>query len=611
MTWRYQPSHNGVSASSREAEKMSLKRKFLYGGLAGLVLSAAAPAVAFAQASPDMTSQLLIAILVKKGVLSQSDANSILAEARQEAAAAQTTAVPATSPAATTTVEVTSTTTPDGTIHVTYVPKVVREQIAAQVTQQVMAQQQAGGYAEPNEIPAWLNRITVFGDFRGRYEADLFPRGNDTTGAFPNFNSVNTGSPYDISTANNNFPASNNVNEDRERFRVRARLGVLADLGDGFEAEFRLATGENDSPVSENQTLGNAPGGVQGGDFSKYAVWVDRANITYTPPLEPGAKLKFSFGRFDNPFFSTNLIYADDLGFDGLAASGSYDFGGVTPFATLGAFPTYNTDFAFPSNQPNKEASHDKWLFGVQVGAVVNLIQDLAAKLAVADYAFTNVGGKLSAPCTVLTTSDICSTDDDRPSFAQNGNTYMALRDITPTAANDEGTIDQYQYFGLASNFNVLALTGHVDVNAIKAFAPRQIWLDGEYVDNLAFDYADVAAKAVNNRGPTTAGSGTGNFAGGNKGYYGAISVGDQVLKHRWDWNVSLGYKYLESDAVLDGLTDSDFGLGGTNLKGYIASGNLALNANVWLRIRYLSADAIVGPTYRADVFQVDLNGKF
>jgi hypothetical protein len=572
------------------------------------LLFVALPLAAQAQTSPDLTSQLLIAILVKKGVLSQTDAQSILAQAKQEAASAQTTAVPASSPAATTTVQVTSTTTPDGTIHVTYVPKIVREQIAQQVTQQVVAQEQAQGYAQPNEIPDWLNHIRVFGDFRTRYESDLFPHGNDDTGAFPNFNAINTGSPYDISSANQNFPSQINDDQNRNRFRIRARLGVQADLGGGFAAEIRLATGENDSPVSENQTLGGANGGIQGGDFSKYQLWVDRANITYTPELGPDAELTFSAGRFDNPFFSTNLIFADDLGFDGAAVSGSYDFGGVTPFFTGGAFPVYNTDFNFASNQPAKFPSHDKWMFAAQAGAGFKVTDDLAAKFAIADYAFTNVAGKLSAPCTVLSTADSCSTDDDRPSFAQNGNTYMALRDIIPTTANNNGTTAQYQYFGLASGFNELALTGHVDVNA---FAPAQLWFDGEFVKNLAFHFSDVANKAVNNRGAVSASNAAGDFAGGNEGYYFAASAGHQKLQARWDWNATLGYKYLESDAVLDGLTDSDFGLGGTNLKGYILSGSLALNPKVWLRMRYLSADEIAGPAYRADVFQFDLNGKF
>ena len=72
-----------------------------------------------------------------------------------------------------------------------------------------------------------------------------------------------------------------------------------------------------------------------------------------------------------------------------------------------------------------------------------------------------------------------------------------------------------------------------------------------------------------------------------------------------------VGYKYIQSDAVVDAFNDSDFGLGGTNLQGYIVGGSLALSPKVWIRLRYLSADSIIGPTYKADVFQFDLNGKF
>ena len=573
---------------------------------AAMLLASLAPALARAQAAPDPANALLISILVKRGVISQGDADAIMHEvaAEQEEAKAQA-AVPVP------TTVTTSSVAPDGTIHVTYVPKIVRDQITQQVKNEVLAQEQAQGYAEPAEVPDWIHRVRIYGDFRFRYESDLFPKGNDDTGAFPNFNAINTGSPYDISTANNNFPASNNVNENRNRFRIRARLGVDADLGDGFELGFRLATGENDSPVSENQTLGNAPGGAQGGEFSKYAIWIDRAHLDYSPPyLDPNvAKLTFSVGRFDNPFFSTNLIFADDLGFDGIAADGLYKLDdGLTPFFTLGAFPIYDTDFNFASNQPAKYVSHDKYMFGAQVGSEWKINDDYTAKLAVADYAYTNVAGKLSTPCTVLSAADSCSTDDNRPSFAQNGNTYMALRDILATTANNNGTTNQYQYFGLASNFNELALDGEFD---LANFDPTHLWVVGEYVKNLAFAKSDVAAKAVNNRGAVTATSATGDYVGGDTGYFAYFAVGQKVLQKRCDWNATLGYKYLETDAVIDGLTDSDFGLGGTNLKGFIVSGQVALDPKVWVRARYLSADSIVGPTYRADVFQLDLNAKF
>src|SRR6202012_3033679 len=104
-------------------------------------------------------------------------------------------------------------------------------------------------------------------------------------------------------------------------------------------------------------------------------------------------------------------------------------------------------------------------------------------------------------------------TDDTRPSFAQNGNTYMALRNITPTAANNFGTIDQFQYFGLASKFHVLALNGRIDYNH---FEPVQVSLYGQYVKNLALDSGYVNSVAVNNRGANDATSGAiGSYSGG------------------------------------------------------------------------------------------------
>ena len=87
--------------------------------------------------------------------------------------------------------------------------------------------------------------------------------------------------------------------------------------------------------------------------------------------------------------------------------------------------------------------------------------------------------------------------------------------------------------------------------------------------------------------------------------------MGSPTQKNQLDWAVSAAYRYLESDAVVDAFADSDFGLGGTNLKGYILSGTLYVWTNVYLRARWLSANSIVGPTYRADVFQLDLAARF
>ena len=604
----------------------------LASGMAALLLATAMPVAARAQTSPDLTSKLLIAILVKKGVLSQSDANSILQEAQQAASAAQvsvasvrpTAAVPVgAAPAVTAqasatpvgatpanTVEVSSTEAPDGTVHVTYIPQIVRDQIATSVKDQMVAEAQAKGNSGNSEIPDWVNHIHFYGDFRMRYEADLYPSGNSPD--LPNFNAINTGAPYDVSSSNLNYEPRINSTENRNRFEIRARFGANFDLGDDFTIGIRLASGQNDSPVSENQVLGYA-NNAQGGDFSKYAIWIDRAYIAYTPKLDPDLDLTLKAGRFDNPFFSTNLIWADDLAFDGFMGTADYSLdNGMTPFLTAGVFPVENTGLNFASNTSTQQfASTNKFLFAAQTGSAVKFNDDYAAKFGVAGYFYSNMAGKRSSPCYVYSASDVCNTDQYRPSFAQNGNTYMALRDIVPTTGtggNSDGTTNQYQYFGLASGFNELALTGEFDINN---FDPQDIWLNGEFVHNFAFNQAAIATKAVNNRGSTSTTNTTGTYEGGNNGYYLNANAGQKVLNARWDWNAMVGYKYIQSDAVVDAFNDSDFGLGGTNLQGYIVGGSLALSPKVWIRLRYLSADSIVGPTYKADVFQFDLNGKF
>jgi hypothetical protein len=91
---------------------------------------------------------------------------------------------------------------------------------------------------------------------------------------------------------------------------------------------------------------------------------------------------------------STELIFDEDLGFDGLALKLKGRLGSsVTPFLTAGAFPIFNTDFNFSSNQPAKFESTDKYLFAVQGGADIRLSDDLKVKLGIAYYDFDGVQG--------------------------------------------------------------------------------------------------------------------------------------------------------------------------------------------------------------------------
>ncbi len=537
----------------------------------------------------------LINRLVQRGVLPKEDAAELIQQAEQDAATARAQAAAPTPPPPA-----------DDEVRVTYVPEVVKTQIRDEIKQEVMQQARDEHWAAPNSVPEWVSRFRFFGDIRLRYEGDFFPAGNDNTGGFPIFNAINSGPPFDVTGTV--FSPQFNVDQNRNRFRLRARAGSEMNLGEGFTAGLRLATGEDNSPTSTNQTLGVA-NQRQGGNFSKFEIWLDRAFLRYEIGGIVAENLVVTAGRFDNPFFTTPLVWDDDIGFDGLAFQGKYQVvRGVTPFLTAGAFPVFNTDFNFSTNQPAKFQSSDKYLFGAQTGVTWRVNKDFTVKLAAAYYHYENIEGRLSDPFTPLNSSDQGNTDDTRPSFAQRGNTYFPIRNIVPTVDNNFGTTNQFQYFGLATPFHELVITGKVD---FSHFDPVHLSVEGEFASNLAFDANRINAIAINNRGPNTPTGGVGPFEGGNKAFIVQFVAGSPALDKRGAWNVGVGYRYIESDALVDAFVDSDFGLGGTNLQGYTVSGSVALSKNAWVTLRWLSADSIAGPTYKSDVVQVDFNGKF
>jgi len=497
-------------------------------------------------------------------------------------------------------------------VRVTYVPEPVKMQIKEEIKLELAADRASSKWAGGVLLPKWVDKATPSFDLRVRYEGDNFPNGNDVTGAFPNFNAINTGLPFD--TTGNVFAPQLNADQNRNRFLLRARFGLDIAMGENFTSGFRVATGQNNTPVSTNQGMGTTNAGQtgQGGNFSKYQIWLDRAFVRYDVPLNNKPLLTMWAGRFDNPFMSTRLIWDEDLGFDGAALKLQYEIlPGLTPFLTGGAFIVYNTDLNFSSNQPVKFQSYDKYLYAIQSGLEWKPSKDWKLKVAAAYYYFKNIEGKLSTPYTPQTINDASDTDNSRPSFAQKGNTYMAIRNIIPDASNDYGAINQWQYYGLATKFQELALTGRLEYNG---FEPVQISIVGEYVNNVAFNKSNIEAIAVNNRGTITDPNqldAVGPFDGNNYGWLVDLRVGTPALAKRWDWQVDFGYRWIGSDCTVDGFNDSDFGLGGTNMKGFTIGAHVALSENVYISARWMGADSIAGPQYKTNIIQLDLNSKF
>ncbi len=553
--------------------------------IAALLAATALAAPAFAQdaangAAPrhgQVDGEKILQLLVAKGVISQADADGIVAQASVAPAAPAAPAVVAGGV--------------DGdTQTIPYIPQNVRDQIKTQVENEMAARAQSEGWAKPGEVAEWTKRIKLSGDVRVRGEGDIFDKGNDPS--IVNFNAINSGSPYDINPNTNAVPTPTlNTTKNRERPRIRARLGVDATLSDTITAQVRVGTGNDTQPVSFNQTLGGG-----NGDFSKYAIWLDLANIQITPhgKLEG---LKLVAGRAQSPFWTTELLFDVDLGFDGVSLSDKHDFGDrFSLFGTVGAFPTYNTDLNFSSRNIGAFKSHDRWLFAGQAGASYNIGKSAKFTLAGGYFDFRHAQGQFSSPC--LFNQDVCDTDNTRPLFQQYGNSVMPIRNIIADTTAKPGFSPEPQYFGLASRFRVVDAHGQLDLTGFSI----PVRIEGDFIKNVAFDKASVQAIQTNVVGPYNP-TGTGWFAN--------LIVGNPKPAKFGEWNLFGGYKRIGTDATVDAFTDSDFHLGGTNAKGYIIGGAFGVGNGTSIGFRYLSADQITGQSYGVDVLQIDLNAKF
>ena len=139
---------------------------------------------------------------------------------------------------------------------------------------------QSGSNSRPSETEAqesdedlhWYERLEFGGDFRSRYEG-FYQEGRQT----------------------------------RNRSRLRLRLRLHAQVNEDVRFRLQLASGDSGTPVSTNQTFTSF--------FRPKPFNLDRAYLAYNP-TEVSA-LTLGMGRFGPPQTRTQLIFDDDLNFEG------------------------------------------------------------------------------------------------------------------------------------------------------------------------------------------------------------------------------------------------------------------------------------------------------
>ena len=350
-----------------------------------------------------------------------------------------------------------------------------------------------------------------------------------------------------------------NSKVDADRFKYRVRFGAEAMVNERMDAIIRLASGSTTNPISTNATMGDS--------MNKDAVLFDSAYLKWRPEKW----ITLYGGRMPNPWFSSDLVWDSDLNFEGLALQARTPIAeSWTPFLTAGAFPLLQYDFT----------QHGKWLMAGQLGLDRKSQKGVGFKIGAAYYNFKNITGVPNDP------DYPGATDWTAPQYQQKGNTLLNI------------SADPNVYkTALASEFKELNITGTLDIGF---WDPFHIVFLGDYVKNLGFKKAEVAERTGNS-----------NPAKQIEGYQYGMSVGYPAAYAAGQWKVYFFKKRLGADAVVDGFTDSDFHLGGTNTKGWILGTDVGLAKNTWLALRWMSADEISGPPLAIDVFQVDLNARF
>jgi hypothetical protein len=501
----------------------------------------------------------LLQSLVDQGVLTREKAQAIVKQAQDKAAADAAKTAKA----------------DEGAVRVPYVPQIVKDEISKQVAEQVKPDVVASVVQEaktekwgvPGALPEWLSRVRVYGDVTLRAQEDLFPKGNDV---IPDYNSINAaGSPLKAGVN-----ANLDTTEDRDRLRLRARLGVEAQISPTITAGIRLSSGSLTDPGSESQTLGN--------DAARYTVGIDQAFIRFDSTPAPGlAALSAIGGRIANPWFSpTELIYARDLQFEGVASTARWGFGsshgadGSHLFGTVGAFPILEVPYATPES---------KWLAGAQLGANLRWADGAEhLRIAAAYYDFLHVTGvENPVPGSV-------AFNYTAPAFIRYGNTYFNIANSSDNSAF---------LYALASHFRIADLAASYELMLGGRYT---LGITADAVRNIGYRRADIEAL-----------TGQPQLKDENKGYVGEVSFGDPVVNRLGRWRARVGYRYVDSNAVLDAWTDADFHEGGTNARGYYIWGDFGVANDMWVRVRYFSANEVDGLKYSLDIVQVDLTTRF
>ena len=331
---------------------------------------------------------------------------------------------------------------------------------------------------------------------------------------------------------------------DRNRARIRVRLGLEGKLSEDFIGGLSIATGSLGDPTTSNETLTNF--------FDRKTIGLDRGYITYAPVAHKW--LQLTGGKFAYTWNRTSATFDPDINPEGFNAKFSFDLS--TP--VIKNLTIQGLELIYSENNKSKLSfndSHDSLAFGGQVSSKLdfgfltstpsftilnwrNVDAILNASAFAVQANTTGSGAGVTPPIGPFPTSGEgpgCSGGLSLPTvapcaFAANGMTNATVID----AKGNPHFLSGFLYADFILNNQIKTGASRLPLNLLL-----------EYENNL--NAADHPVDAKGN--PTTLGK-------QSHAYLADISLGQ--TKNRNDVQFGYAFERQEQDSILSSFAESD-----------------------------------------------------
>ena len=225
------------------------------------------------------------------------------------------------------------------------------QQVLTETREEVRRQVIAG---ESESLPQWVQTFKLKGDVRLRYQWEEKTTKDESDGS--------------------------SSDDNRERARIRMRLGAEAKVNDTMKAAIGIASGSSD-PRSTNQTFQD--------QFSTKSLMLDYAYATWSPESWFTARAGKIIGK-ETLWMADDLLWDSDVNPEGAAVHFTYDAADdVNLFANAGWFILDETDGSPQAADPN--------MGFIQPGLQWKFADGWSLKGAVNGYWFSSFEGRNAA----------------------------------------------------------------------------------------------------------------------------------------------------------------------------------------------------------------------